>query len=95
MENKILSVWTSILGVFGLSISVEDLSQIFNLILLIVSILNIIIMIGFNCYNIWINKQLNKDEKIRQTTEVVKDGIDQAKEVVGNEMSKTTNRNNN
>lgn len=64
---------SSILGAFGLTVSVQDVSQIINLILLIVSLINILWVLGYSVYNHIKNKE---PEKITEDIEKAKNDIE-------------------
>lgn len=63
-------LFTSICSVLGFSITVENLDSILNLILLIVSIVNIMVVLGLRLYSAIKNKNI----------EEVKKACDEAKE---------------
>ena len=60
MQQKHEQIASSILGALGLTVSVQDLNQIINLILLILSVINILIVLGNKVYNHIKNKKYDK-----------------------------------
>lgn len=71
MQQKHEQIASSILGALGLTVSVQDLNQIINLILLILSVINILIVLGNKVYNHVKNKKY--DEVPQDINEAIDD----------------------
>lgn len=78
MSKYTEDIITNVLGVFGITLSVQDISQVLNIVLLVVSIVNILIVLGLRIYNL-IKKKQYKDipvvieDSCTEINEVVKD----------------------
>ena len=75
LQNK-SDIFTSLLSVLGVSVSVENLDSILNLVLLIISIINILVVLGLRIYNAVKNK--NVDE-VKNAVEEAKEDINEIK----------------
>lgn len=75
LENR-SDIFTSLLSVLGVSVSVENLDSILNLVLLIISIINILVVLGLRIYNAVKNK--NVDE-VKKAVEEAKEDINEIK----------------
>lgn len=76
MNNKTQDFITTVLSTFGITLSVQDITQILNLVLLIVSIVNILIVVGLRVYN------LIKNKKYEDIPPVIEQGIEDVKDEV-------------
>ena len=75
LQNK-SDIFTSLLSVLGVSVSVENLDSILNLVLLIISIINILVVLGLRIYNAV--KSKNVDE-VKKAVEEAKEDINEIK----------------
>lgn len=75
LQNK-SDIFTSVLGAIGISVSVESLDSILNLVLLVISIVNIVVVLGLRIYNAVKNK--NVDE-VKKAVEEAKEDLDDIK----------------
>lgn len=75
LQNR-SDIFTSLLSVLGVSVSVENLDSVLNLVLLIISIINILVVLGLRIYNAVKNK--NVDE-VKKAVEEAKEDINEIK----------------
>lgn len=87
--NNIHDIITTVLSGWTLSISTEDLSNILNVVLLVFSIINILIMCVFRIYNIVKNKGVN-NESVVDVSEVLEDTKEQLEDLA-NESKTNSN----
>jgi len=78
IKNDALSTF---LGACGLTVSIQDLTQIINVVLLVVSLINILYGLGLNIYNHI--KEKNFD-KVKDDFEKAKQDINNIKEEIEN-----------
>lgn len=71
MQQKYEQIASSIIGTLGLTVSVQDLNQIINLVVLILSVINILIVLSSRVYNHIKNK--NYDKVPQEFNEAIED----------------------
>lgn len=66
--------FTALLSTGGIVLSVEDITQVLNLVLLIVSLVNICIVLGLRLYSAIKNHNI---QEVKEACEEAKDGINE------------------
>ena len=72
-EQKIQEITSSVLGTLGVTVSVQDLTQVINLIILILSLVNILWVLGSKVYQRIKNKDYeNVPQDVNEAIEDIK-----------------------
>lgn len=61
--TKVHDILTCVFSAFGVTVSMNDINNTLNIILLVFSIINIILLLGFKIYNIVKDGKITKEEQ--------------------------------